>query len=296
MASPFYPAARRREDTAPPSLGYVYPKDEPQPTLAELWPKDTPVLGYAVNPPSFVLGKLTDHKGMTQVGNAPVDWQTPRDTTYVMKEGGDYVVTSSSMTDTKNPSEQEVFDQYKATQQHFGKFNNLEEAQAYGKRLESYASAGIEKPYAKREAEKMPAPSPLPLGMTERGNIDLDKAQASAPVMAVYRDPKEPRFGQAVVFPGSIHGTQMSPEEATKRYKATGEHLGIFKDVVSATGWMDKIVQRPGMVEPPSLEGTLQRREFSPTLSSQEASAKAGRPIKSGTVLTDKNGNRIVVN
>jgi hypothetical protein len=32
------------------------------------------------------------------------------------------------------------------------------------------------------------------------------------------------------------------------------------------------------------------------TISSQEASAKSGKPIKPGTILTDKNGNRILVN
>ena len=33
-----------------------------------------------------------------------------------------------------------------------------------------------------------------------------------------------------------------------------------------------------------------------PTITSQEASAKAGKPIAPGTILTDKNGNRILVN
>jgi hypothetical protein len=142
--------------------------------------------------------------------------------------------------------------------------------------------------------------------MIQRGNIDLDKAQVAKPMMAIYEDPNDPRLGQAVIFPASIYGTQMNPAEAAKRYEATGEHLGTFKDPVSATAWMDRLVQRPGMVEPTSIQGVSNPQargtgtsgwsEFQPMyLSSQEASAKAGRPIKSGTILTDRNGNRIVV-
>jgi hypothetical protein len=211
------------------------------------------------------------------------------------------------MIDGVPQTREEAIKNYKGQGENFGRFKTPEDADAYAKKVYDWARLSEPKPFAEQAVAKMPAPSQLPLGMIQRGNIDLDKAQVAKPVMAIYDDPNDPRLGQAVIFPGSIYGTQMNPEEAAKRYEATGEHLGMFKDPVSATVWIDKLVQRPGMIEPTSIQGvsnpqargtgTSGRPEFQPMyLSSQEASAKAGRPIKSGTILTDRNGNRIVVN
>jgi hypothetical protein len=272
------------------------------------------LLGMAVGEPLIHVGD-EGPRGLVELGNINVYNENyllnPKNKTltekpYVFEEKGAYTILPAMINGIPQTREQAI-ENYKGQGENFGRFKDVESADVYAGRVYNWARHGLTKPFAEQAVAKMPAPSQLPMGMIQRGNIDLDKAQVAKPMMAIYQDPHDPRLGQAVIFPGSIYGTQMNPEEAVKRYEVTGEHLGTFKDPVSATAWMDKLVQRPGMIEPTSIQGVSNPQareagtsgwpEFGSTyLSSQEASARAGRPIKSGTVLTDRNGNRIVVN
>jgi hypothetical protein len=76
-----------------------------------------------------------------------------------------------------------------------------------------------------------------PLGMLERGNINLE----NRPVVrnpdgsiSTERSISIGDKGQEVLIPTIIDGKAVSPEEAMNYYRATGEHLGKFKDVPSA--------------------------------------------------------------
>jgi hypothetical protein len=91
-------------------------------------------------------------------------------------------------------------------------------------------------------------------------------------------------------MPGWIPGVtskQESIDAAQQKYDAEQQSL---KDM---QGQVTPYTPPPDNAAP---AGASQGGGSMQTISSQEASAKSGKPIKPGTILTDKNGNRILVN
>jgi hypothetical protein len=76
-----------------------------------------------------------------------------------------------------------------------------------------------------------------PLGILERGNINLENrpiVRNPDGSISTERSISINDRGQEVLIPTVVDGKVVSPEEAVNYYRATGEHLGKFKDVPSA--------------------------------------------------------------
>jgi len=85
---------------------------------------------------------------------------------------------------------------------------------------------------------------PNPEGLVEAGNIDLnsrvpvdngDGSYSTVRSISIGTDKGE------VLIPTVVDGRVVSDTEAVAHYKATGEHLGIFKDAASANAYAEKL-------------------------------------------------------
>ena len=83
-------------------------------------------------------------------------------------------------------------------------------------------------------------------GLLERGNIDLTKrpvVRGADGSIATVRSITIEKDGKQVLIPTVVGGKIVSNQDAVKRYKDSGEHLGVFDNDANAESYAVKLHQ-----------------------------------------------------